>query len=569
MSGDEENPPATDSAASTPARKNTSASTARRSPSRTLQENVHTNVLGRDAGDSTREIDFATTDDDNNNSNSNNNNGDGGGTDAEANKKDDGWWGSGLFGGSNQDSTNDNNVSNVNRKRRKNNARYNGLQQSTMLEDDAQYDPPPIPSTVADSSCSVGTDSLATTSVATAVTREDRIREECSYFYRGPEDDPSSPYHNTRSHRGTGRTRAAADSLLHRMSVRARLSGQIDGALFMSRYDRLNQVIDRRRRRSSSRHVRGQQYTGNDNSSGNHDNEDNNHDLFLEEDDAPPSSYREHIPSPTNNVIMGATSLANPHGVRSSMFFEQDGKMLMRLPCDQVRLVMDYNIEPGILSVEQWRSREDAQAASEKLAKKNACTRMSMQRERERRYRQREKERRRRRRRRKQREQQQPEGPKKMNNNKVKKEGGDTASAEDPLESQGGGQLPTEAIPLEEEKSQSRDIEDPHKNDDDNDNDDDDDSYSSYSYDDDSYLDDDLDDYPEDLLPDLKYVITIPDDIYRRMVGEMSAKAFPPYWGFFKCCNHESEHASIKLALVILSVVMTLLFIGSLEWRTT
>jgi len=93
-------------------------------------------------------------------------------------------------------------------------------------------------------------------------------------------------------------------------------------------------------------------------------------------------------------------------------------------------------------------------------------------------------------------------------------------------------------------------------------------SYSDTTDDLDLYSDDEDDD-EEDLLPELKYVITIPDDLYRRMVGEISAKYFPPYWGFFRCCNQEQEHADIKLAILILSFVFFFLFIGSLEWRTT
>mgnify|MGYP000273381445 CR=1 FL=1 len=122
----------------------------------------------------------------------------------------------------------------------------------------------------------------------------------------------------------------------------------------------------------------------------------------------------------------------------------------------------------------------------------------------------------------------------------------------------GDEKVPLKTVPLEE----SKDAENPSENDHD-----DDDSYSSYSDDNSSYSDDDS--FDEDLFPELKYVITIPDDLYRRMVAEMSSKLFPPYFGFFKCCHQESERADIKLALVILAVVMSLLFVGSLEWRTT
>ena len=477
-------------------------SVARRSPSRTIRENVHTNVLGRDAGDSAREIGLGGAENST--------------TDASENKKS-GWFGGGIFGGN---SDNIDTVNNLNRKRRSNNARYDGLQQT--LEDGAAYDPPPL----AEASVSSATE-------ATAVTREDRVRQDCSAFYQGVEEDPRMTYHRTRGRRKGRNSAADSDSLLRRMSIRARLSGEVDGALFMSRYERLNQVIPRRK--SMAQHLRGQQYTGNDNNSANSINENDpnpNHDLFLDENDqGQPSSYREHIPSPTNNVVMGAANLANPHGVRSSMFFEQDGKMLMRLPRDQVRLVMDYNLEPGILSVEQWRSQEDATAASEKLASQNARTRFSSKRLRERQR----KERRRRRRRRKRR-QQEKQQEEKLDDDKQA----------------------LETVVIEEGQDPS-----------DSNREDDDDSYSSYS-DDNSYLDSDDDDYfDEDLLPELKYVITIPDDLYRRMVAEMSSKLIPPYWGFFKCCHQESERADIRLALVILAVVMSLLFIGSLEWRTT
>merc|ERR1711935_471254 len=147
--------------------------------------------------------------------------------------------------------------------------------------------------------------------------------------------------------------------------------------------------------------------------------------------------------------------------------------------------------------------------------------------------------------------QQKSSGDSKNINNKNSSDGEQITNVKDHLSTKGAGQLPLEIL----------DIEDPDGEDDDDVN-----SDSSYSYDDDdSYVDA----LYEDLLPELRYVITIPDDIYRRMVGEMSAKVFPPCWGFFRCCNQESEHASIKLALVIMSVVMLLLFIGSLEWRTT
>jgi len=584
------------------------SSVARNSPARKIKETVHTSVLGRDAGDadvvddssSTIEIGFAAATDHDGDASAN----------ANANESGSGWWGSGYFGGNSGNNNKGNEdaspgkKTNAHRKRRNNNARYDGLQQS--LEDGTagytnnhNYDPPALASTVDPSSTSsVATDSLA---ASATTTREERVRQDCSYFYRGMEDGDTdrgsslSPMHKTRSHRGTGRTAAAANSLLRKMSLRARLSGRVDGALFMSRYEKLNQVVDRPRRKSSARaqrHRRGQQYTGTDNSSSNGNDNHNavcngndNHDLFLDEDDGgenglSPSSYREHIPSPTNNVVMGATSLANPHGVRSSMFFEQDGRMLMRLPRDQVRLVMDYNLEPGILSVEQWRSRADAETTSQKLMKQHHGRRVSatatIERKRERRRKQREKEKRRRQRR-KQRKREKKQQQKQQQQTKQPdcsdgddgnsgQKGERSTDLQDPLATEGGGQLPPEVAAM---KGDADPCNADRCTDESSSSSSDDDDSDYYYYDDDSDYDSDSDLPPESLLPELNYVITIPDDLYRRMVGEMSAKVFPPYWGFFKCCNQESEPADIRLALVILSVVMFLLFVGSLEWRTT
>ena len=494
----------------------TAEPSSRRAAQRMVRENLHTNVLGRGDGDIESNTSIGNTT-----------------ASASTNAseaKSGGWFG--MFGGNSNEAEEANNVQ---RKRRNNNARYNGLQQSL---EEGNYDPAPLEGL--GSSSSVATDSLATATEATTATREDRVRQDSSIFFQGVDEESAMPYHRTKSGRKGGRTVAKSNRMLHNMAIRARLSGEVDGALFMSRYEKLNQVMDpTKRKKNKARHLRGQQYMGTDNSSDN----DEHIIVFLDENDdgqSQPSFYREHIPSPTNNVVMGATSLVNPHGFRSSsMFFEQDGKMLMRLPRDQVRLVMDYNLEPGILSVEQWRSQEDAQVASEKLAARNARTKEMIQRQKdkERRHRRRERERRRRRRRKLQ---------------KMKQKQATAGESKT-----GDEEVPLKTVPLEESKEEPSE----------NDYDDDDDSYSSYSDDNSSYSDDDSLD--QDLLPELKYVITIPDDLYRRMVAEMSAKLMPPYWGFLKCFHQESGRADIRLALVILAVVMSLLFVGSLEWRTT
>ena len=78
-----------------------------------------------------------------------------------------------------------------------------------------------------------------------------------------------------------------------------------------------------------------------------HDERDSNHNNNNHYRDASSSSrYHRHI--------VHADSVA-----ASSLLFEQDGRRLMRLPRDQVRLWADPDFEPGVLSVEQCRRRND------------------------------------------------------------------------------------------------------------------------------------------------------------------------------------------------------------------
>jgi hypothetical protein len=222
-------------------------------------------------------------------------------------------------------------------------------------------------------------------------TVEDQLRQDCSFFYQGLEDQPSPDRkRNLRPH--SGRTPTTMTSR--------------DGAVFYAKYQRLNQELSNP----------FEQY---------------DHDLALEEEG---SSNVEFHSNSSHNVL----DVQN-----SSLFYEQDGKLLMRLPRDQVRLMMDHELEPGIISVEQWRNAEKGYTVSHS----------------------------------------------------------------------------------ESQMEQN---------------------------------------------PPLRYVMTVPDDLYRRIVSEMSYRLAPPCWGFFKCCHyHEGEHADIRLALAILSVILTFIFIGTMEWETS
>lgn len=497
------------------------------------------------------------------------------------------WWGTRLFGGNNNDDSNNDSSSNNNSNNNSRSERRRRRVVKNKVAADANYECPDTTvassSTTLDSSFAGGTATAATASAADipATTKEDRIRQSASFFYRGMEDgDPLSPMNINNSRRmsvggggsGSGRRRnmrniiPSSNSLLRNMSSRhSRILSGRDGVVFMSKYERLNQDIRRPRRKN-----RQQQQHENDHSSSNNNddnnNNDSNNDLFLDEETSS-CDYREHIPNPTNNVVMDATSLTNPHGVRSSLFYEQDGRMLMKLPRDQVRLVMDYDLEPGILSVEQWRNREDAERTA--IEAMTAMTTRTTERElRRQQYRQQQQHQQRRRRRRRQQLQEQEQERKEIfddddNNEENKTDDDENAIDEDsdPLKSEGGGQQPTEVI-QQKQQQQKR-------------------SKNDYLYDDEYYSDSDNYDYDNDndyydmeedrnpvLLPELSYVITVPPDLYQRLVGEMSAKAFPPYWGFCKCVTQEGERADIKLALFILLIVMLLLGAGSLEWPT-
>jgi hypothetical protein len=242
---------------------------------------------------------------------------------------------------------------------------------------DGQYSEPPA-STVADS---------------LNPTVEDRLKQDCSFFYQGMED-------------ATPRT-SSTNGIQPLSSAVHRVLSSRDGAIYHAKYERLNQDLVL------------------------HDAADD--DLFLDE-------------YPNGDIVTPRNPMADVQN--SSLCYKQNGRLFMRLPRDQMRLVMDQDLEPGIVSVEQWRTTNQEE------------------------------------------------------------NGGNTM-----------GMMMGMDVP------------------------------SSKPY------------------PPLRYVMTVPDDLYRRIVAEMSYALAPPCWGFFKCCSNESERADIKLALLIMFFVLLLMFISTLEWH--
>lgn len=293
-------------------------------------------------------------------------------------------------------------------------------------------------------------------------TVEDQLRQDCSFFYQGTDQ-------NMRIQTSSSQTLTSAQQFLSSTSSlaamsRRRVMSSRDGAIFMNKYEQLNQDM----------YVDSDEELDIDNGGAAYRN-NQRHDLFLDESavDFASTSYQQHSAGPSDNVVTDGLKT-------SSLFYEQDGRVLMRLPRDMVKLIMDHDLEPGILSVEQRRSREDMERQEGEARHQQAMI----------------------------------------------EEG--SRGGIDPLTTKGGGQHP-----------RTRDI--PGKRN------------SCVGLTD---------------LPELQYVMTVPDDLYQRVVSEISREAFPPYWGFFKCCNHESERADIKLALAILGVVLFLLMVGSIEWPT-
>jgi hypothetical protein len=317
--------------------------------------------------------------------------------------------------------------------------------------------------------------SSASQSLRAVATVEDQLKQDCSFFYQGMEEVSSPPGHAMGGHKtmqkGSNLRRSRLSNTLKNLP-RQRIISTRDGTVFMSKYERLNQEIA----------LDEDEYnddTGDLRTSRLRSSRKSNNDLFLTEysgsGDLGTATASLAYSSRHNSMAPDSVVTDTLH---SNLIYEQDGRVLMKLPRDQVRLMMDSDLEPGILSVEQWRKRQDVIASEQERI--------------------------------------------------FRLEGGlvddDLPSWEDPLTTKGGGQQPLSTVK--------------------------------------KLMDDDDDD------PELYYVLTVPDDLYRRVVSEMSYAAHPPCWGFVKCCRHESEKADIKLALLLLSIIMLLMMIGSLEWAT-
>jgi len=142
---------------------------------------------------------------------------------------------------------------------------------------------------------------------------EDAVRQDCSFFYRDMDEDT---YYYRHRRRQQGTAFSTTTDTTAPPNPRAR-------AAYRARFQQLNGCAD-----------------GEDDEDY-YDDDTNNifHDLWLEEDADVPSSMP-ILPSRLSDISKS-----------SLCWYNQDGKILMRLPKENVRLIMDPDLEAGILSV--------------------------------------------------------------------------------------------------------------------------------------------------------------------------------------------------------------------------
>ena len=174
-------------------------------------------------------------------------------------------------------------------------------------------------------------------------------------------------------------------------------------------------------------------------------------------------------------------SAGNHHGIvrsdtvrQSSLFFMADGRMLMRLPRDRVRLLVDPDLEVGVLSVEQWR------VATTTIENDNETT--------------------------------------------ADRLGQDVDETSHHVTDHDTSQ---NSIPRMDTRTE---------------------------------------DNGSSPIPELRYVLTVSDDLYRKIVEEMSPTSIKYFCCTRGCCNDE-EKVDIRIAFVLFGMILLILFINMLAFR--
>lgn len=159
-----------------------------------------------------------------------------------------------------------------------------------------------------------------------ATSQEDELQKDCSFFYKAYDEDGEITMTENIQGMARGRFRALRhEEHQHAFSYQDAVDILTPSFVqeYKSRYQKLNQDDP------------NPHFVPND------------HDLVLSESE--------------ENLVQIQRIVTSDTTVNSSIFYEHDGRVLMTLPNDAVRLMMDPDLEPGVLSVEQWR-REDEEA---------------------------------------------------------------------------------------------------------------------------------------------------------------------------------------------------------------
>ena len=179
---------------------------------------------------------------------------------------------------------------------------------------------------------------------------EDAILENCSLFFRTDDDDPQlmaavgtderqQPSGGQRKKNRRGFRALRQHEHQHAFSYKDAVDVLAPTYLnhYKTRYEQLNQDCTPTERKIDR------------------------HSLLLMEDEETGRTSRGGDASSVGVTSSQATLegiVRTDTAIHSSLFYQHHGRLLMRLPVDQVRLFMDPDLEPGVLSVEQWRPED-------------------------------------------------------------------------------------------------------------------------------------------------------------------------------------------------------------------
>jgi len=183
------------------------------------------------------------------------------------------------------------------------------------------------------------------TAASSSPTPEDALKQDCSFFFRS--DDNNNQNQKRQQFYGFKAIRRNTNQnsdLFHYSNAVDCLSPPVLQH-YRTQYAQLNHPDYDAAAYRRDRH-------GSDDDDDMYEDDNDGHDLQLIDDDDDDNNIDNNYTESSrfHRHIVHSDSVA-----ASSLLFYQDGRRLMRLPRDQVRLLADPDLEPGVLSVEQCR----------------------------------------------------------------------------------------------------------------------------------------------------------------------------------------------------------------------